>query len=180
MTDTGLFMLVPHARVAGRERQGWQVTHGDRRTLGRIHGRYATLMHRPNSEGTELMDTQSLALTAQVVAGYVAGNKIAANDLPELIATVHRCLHAAAAAAAPPAVPDPAVPIRKSVMPDYIVCLEDGKKLKILKRHIMRVYNLTPEQYRKRWGLPPDYPMTAPNYAKVRSRLAKKMGLGRR
>jgi predicted transcriptional regulator len=117
-----------------------------------------------------------LALTAEIVSAHVANNAVRAGDLPQLIHDVHQALADIGDDKAPAG--SPAVPIKKSIMPDYIVCLEDGKKLKMLKRHLKTAYDLTPEQYRERWQLPPDYPMVAPNYAKTRSRLAKKIGLG--
>ncbi|MBE1236795.1 MucR family transcriptional regulator [Phaeovibrio sulfidiphilus] len=119
--------------------------------------------------------------TAQIVASYVGNNTVAVSELPDLVVSVHRSL---VALSSPPVEveerPQPAVPIRKSVTPDYIICLEDGKKLKMLKRHLKTAYNMTPEEYRERWGLSPDYPMVAPNYAVRRSELAKKIGLGTR
>lgn len=125
-----------------------------------------------------------LALTTEIVASHVANNDVPVSDLPQLIKQVYSTLShlssGAAAAAIAEARPKPAVSIKKSVTPDYIVCLEDGKKLKMLKRHLMTSYKLTPDQYRQRWGLPADYPMVAPNYAKQRSQLAKKIGLGTR
>jgi predicted transcriptional regulator len=120
-----------------------------------------------------------LELTTKVVAAHVANNPIAAADLPSVIATVHQALAALGPEEAA-AKPKPAVSIKQSVKPDYIVCLDDGKKLKMLKRHLKTAYNMTPDDYRKRWGLPSDYPMVAPNYAKQRSALAKKIGLGRK
>ncbi len=120
-----------------------------------------------------------LALTAQIVSAHVASNSVPPDALPGLIRDVHRAVAGLGAAPVPPPErPQPAVPIRKSVFPDYIVCLEDGKKLKMLKRHLMSSYNMTPDQYRERWGLGSDYPMVAPNYAQHRSSLAKKIGLG--
>ena len=120
-----------------------------------------------------------LALTADIVSSHVANNSVAVNDLPQLIQNVFATLSGLTAAPAPVAAPlEPAVPVRQSIKPDYIVCLEDGKKLKMLKRHLKTSYNLSPEQYRERWGLPADYPMVAPDYAKHRSSLAKKIGLG--
>ncbi|MEO1694625.1 MAG: MucR family transcriptional regulator [Pseudomonadota bacterium] len=112
----------------------------------------------------------------------VSNNSVASADLPALIANVSDALRAIDGGRAPmlPEQLKPAVPVRRSVMADYIVCLEDGKKFKSLKRHLRTQYNLTPEEYRERWGLPHDYPMVAPNYAKARSALAKKMGLGTR
>ena len=121
-------------------------------------------------------------LTAEIVSAFVTSNKVEQGELSNLIEKVHLALVKAPAAAAEPEKPVlvPAVPIKKSVMPDYIISLEDGKKFKSLKRHLKGSYNLTPEEYRAKWGLPRDYPMVAPNYAKVRSDLAKKMGLGRK
>ncbi len=123
-------------------------------------------------------------LTAQIVAAYVARNVIQVADLPTLINTVRQSLaglgkpQEQAEAAAEPL--KPAVAIKKSVTPDYIICLEDGKKLKMLKRHLSSSYGMTPDEYRAKWNLPADYPMVAPNYAKSRSDLALKLGLGRR
>jgi len=125
--------------------------------------------------------TEILSLTAKIVAAHVSKNTVAVSDLPNLIKSVHASLADLDKPAATMAErPQPAVPIKKSVTPDYIVCLEDGKKLKMLKRHLKTAYNLTPEQYRERWELAPEYPMVAPNYAKQRSRLAKEIGLGTR
>ena len=123
-----------------------------------------------------------LSLTADVLAAYVSKNPMPMGDLPELIGSIHRSLTGLTAGGreAKAGTPVPAVPIKKSVTPDYIVCLEDGKKFKSLKRHLRTQYNMTPEQYREKWGLPADYPMVAPNYAKARSELAKEMGLGRK
>lgn len=120
-------------------------------------------------------------LATEIVAAYVAGNEVAPQDLPALIRTVHGALREISGAAPAPslaAAQDPAVPIKKSISADYIVCLEDGKKFKSLKRHLRTRYSMTPDQYRAKWGLPHDYPMVAPNYAKERSNLAKRMGLG--
>ena len=121
-------------------------------------------------------------LTAQIVAAYVSNHEIGASSLGGLISAVHAALsHASAGAAEPQAeAPSPAVPIRRSVTPDYIVCLEDGQKFKSLKRHLRRHHDLTPEEYRQKWGLSHDYAMVAPNYARTRSDLAKQMGLGRK
>jgi predicted transcriptional regulator len=119
-----------------------------------------------------------LALTTQIVAAHAGHNAVAPADLPQLIQDVYRTLLTVGAGAAAPERPKPAVPVKKSVFPDYIVCLEDGKRLKMLKRHLKTAYNMTPEDYRERWGLGADYPMVAPNYAKHRSNLAKKIGLG--
>jgi predicted transcriptional regulator len=119
-----------------------------------------------------------LGLTAQIVSAHVSNNAVAPDALPALIQDVYRTLAGVGKDPVQPDKPQPAVPIKKSVFPDHIVCLEDGKKLKMLKRHLKTAYNMTPEQYRERWGLTPDYPMVAPNYAKHRSSLAKKIGLG--
>ena len=122
-----------------------------------------------------------LALTTEIVAAHVSNNTVAVGDLPTLINHVyHSLVNIGSLPSAPPERPQPAVPLKKSVNADYIVCLEDGKKLKMLKRHLKTVYNMTPEAYRERWGLAPDYPMVAPNYARQRSRLAKEIGLGTR
>jgi predicted transcriptional regulator len=121
-----------------------------------------------------------LGFTAQIVAAHVSHNSVSAEALPSLISDVYRVLSDAQQALAPPERPEPAVPIKKSVFPDYIICLEDGKKLKMLKRHLKSAFNLTPEQYRARWDLPPNYPMVAANYARQRSSLAKRIGLGRK
>ena len=120
-----------------------------------------------------------LTLTADIVAAHVSNNSVAVNDLPNLIQNVHSALSGISSApAAPEARPEPKVPIRSSIKPDYIVCLEDGKKLKMLKRHLMTHYQMTPDQYRQKWGLAADYPMVAPNYAEQRRVLAKSIGLG--
>ncbi len=122
-------------------------------------------------------------LTATIVAAYVSRNVLQLADVPSLIATVHQSLVSPAQSqeAVEAAVEQkPAVPIKKSIFPDYIICLEDGKKLKMLKRHLMSSYRMTPDEYRRKWGLSDDYPMVAPNYAKARSDLALKFGLGRR
>jgi len=122
-------------------------------------------------------------LTAEIVAAYVGKNAVAQTELPKLIGDVHRAL---SGAVSQPAVREeqvdmkPAVTVKKSLTADYLICLEDGKKFKSLKRHLRSHYNLSPEQYREKWGLPADYPMVAPNYASARSSLAKRMGLGQR
>ena len=118
------------------------------------------------------------ALTTKIVASHVANNSVVAADLPKLIQQVFEALSNVSSAAAVAERPRPAVPVKRSVTPDYIVCLEDGKKLKMLKRHLKTSYGLTPNEYRERWGLSADYPMVAPNYAAQRSALAKKIGLG--
>lgn len=119
-----------------------------------------------------------LELTAEIVSAHVSNNSVAIADLPTLIQDVYRTLSNIGKEPASAEKPQPAVPVKRSVTPDYIICLEDGKRLKMLKRHLKTAYNMTPEQYRERWQLPPDYPMVAPNYAKTRSSLAKKIGLG--
>ena len=119
-------------------------------------------------------------LTAQIVAAHLANNKLDVAEVPPLIETVHKTLASLGKAKEEQVKQEPAVPIRKSVFPDHIICLEDGKKLKMLKRHLKTAYDLTPDQYREKWGLSRDYPMVAPNYAEHRSSLAKKIGLGRR
>jgi predicted transcriptional regulator len=122
-----------------------------------------------------------LTLTTEIVAAHVSNNTVSVSDLPQLINQVYNSLaNIGNLPATPVERPQPAVPIKKSVQQDYIVCLEDGKKLKMLKRHLKTAYNMTPEAYRERWGLPADYPMVAPNYARQRSRLAKEIGLGTR
>jgi len=128
---------------------------------------------------TESADDTLLTLTADIVAAHVSNNSVAVNDLPNLIQNVHGALSGISGSGAEPAVkPEPKVPIRSSIKPDYIVCLEDGKKLKMLKRHLMTHYQMTPDQYRQKWGLNADYPMVAPNYAEQRRTLAKSIGLG--
>ena len=148
----------------------------------------STEMNSPNMKSkedpmTENMEQDNLIeLTADVVSAYVSNNSIQSSDLPALISEIHAALHQTLGGPAEP-VPEPqkpAVPVKKSVTPDYIICLDDGKKFKSLKRHLRTHYDLTPEDYREKWGLPADYPMVAPNYAKARSMLAKKMGLGQK
>ena len=120
-----------------------------------------------------------ITLTADIVAAHVSNNSVAVNDLPQLIQNVHGALSGLSGApVARESKPEPKVPVRSSVKPDFIVCLEDGKKLKMLKRHLMTHYNMTPDQYRQKWGLNADYPMVAPNYAEQRRTLAKSIGLG--
>ena len=127
----------------------------------------------------QLKTNELLTMTANVVAAYVSNNTVTEGDLSKVIRGVYDTL---ASVGSPGETvkerPAPAVPIKKSVTPDYVICLEDGKKLKMLKRHLKTSYDLTPDEYRERWGLPADYPMVAPNYAKQRSRLARKIGLG--
>ena len=124
--------------------------------------------------------TDFLALTAQIVSAHVGHNSITTEALPALIKSVHAALTNMGSAPAEAPRAEPAVPIKKSVFPDYIVCLEDGKKLKMLKRHLQTAYGMTPDQYRAKWGLPANYPLVAPNYAEHRSTLAKSIGLGRK
>ncbi|GJE47713.1 Transcriptional regulatory protein ros [Methylobacterium tardum] len=120
-----------------------------------------------------------LTLSVDIVSAFVSNNPVPAPELPSLIAAVHATLYGLSQPAAAPAEElRPAVPVRRSVQPDFIVCLEDGKKFKSLKRHLRTHYDMTPDAYRQKWGLPPDYPMVAPNYAAARSSLAKSMGLG--
>ncbi|MCK5273171.1 MAG: MucR family transcriptional regulator [Alphaproteobacteria bacterium] len=120
-----------------------------------------------------------LSLTSDIVAAHVSNNTVAVTDLPGLIEQVYKTLSSVGGAGDAAADrPTPAVPIKKSITPDFIICLEDGKKLKMLKRHLKTAYDMTPDDYRERWGLPSDYPMVAPNYAKQRSKLAKAIGLG--
>ena len=128
------------------------------------------------SEKPNLSDL--LELTTDIVAAHAGNNTVALGDLPQLIQNVYEALAAVGTQPAPAERLRPAVAVKKSVLPDYIICLEDGKRLKMLKRHLKTAYNLTPEEYRKRWSLPADYPMVAPNYTKQRRNLAKKIGLG--
>ena len=125
------------------------------------------------------MNETLITLTADIVSAHVSNNSVAVNDLPQLIQNVHSALSGLGGQAAEPEVrQEPAVSVRSSIKPDYIVCLEDGKKLKMLKRHLMTHYQMTPDAYRQKWGLSSDYPMVAPNYAEQRRTLAKKIGLG--
>jgi predicted transcriptional regulator len=125
-------------------------------------------------------DTATIEMTADVVAAYLTNNPVAASDLPGIIQAVHQALTAAAAgpAAATAPVPEPAVPVKKSITPEFLICLEDGRKFKSLKRHLRTKYDMSPDEYRTKWGLPKDYPMVAPSYAEKRSSLARQMGLG--
>ena len=126
-------------------------------------------------------NSELLSLTADIVAAHVSNNSVAVGDLPRMIADVYDSLSGLGEAPMP--VEEelvPAVAVRSSIKPDFLVCLEDGKKLKMLKRHLKTAYNMTPDEYRQRWGLPSDYPMVAPNYAAQRSKLAKEIGLGTR
>lgn len=130
-----------------------------------------------NLEKNELVE-----LTAEIVSAYVSNNTVVATDLPGVIHNVYDALSKASSAGGQPAKEElkPAVPVKKSVTPEFIICLEDGKKFKSLKRHLRTHHNMTPEEYREKWSLGADYPMVAPNYAEARSSLAKKMGLGQR
>ena len=133
-------------------------------------------MSQEENDAAEMLIT----LTADIVAAHVSNNSVAVSDLPVLIGNVHQALAGlSSSVGAPQAAPEPAVPIRLSVKKDYIVCLDDGKKLKMLKRHLMTHYGMTPDDYRTKWGLPADYPMVAPAYAEQRRVLAKAIGLGR-
>ena len=130
---------------------------------------------------TKIAEEDILRMTADVVAAYVSNNTLPTAQLAEVINAVYGSLKSLDGSA-PEAKQEPlkpAVPVRKSITPDYLVCLEDGKKLKMLKRHLRSTYNMTPDEYRAKWSLPPDYPMVAPNYAEQRSQFAKKIGLGR-
>jgi predicted transcriptional regulator len=132
-----------------------------------------------NSSDKELDSDGFIGLTASIVSAYVSNNSVSAGDLPSLISHVHSALISVSegrGAASEPA--KPAISVKKSVTDDYLICLEDGKHFKSLKRHLKTRYDMSPEQYREKWSLPPDYPMVAPNYAQARSRLAKQMGLG--
>jgi predicted transcriptional regulator len=128
------------------------------------------------------MDDKSeiIEMTADIVSAYVGNNSVSANELPSLIQSVHRALAGVSngTETVESAPKEPAVPVKRSITPDHLVCLEDGRKFKSLKRHLRTKYNMSPEDYRAKWGLPKDYPMVAPNYAKARSELAKQMGLG--
>ena len=121
-----------------------------------------------------------ISLTADIVSAYVSNNTVSASDIPGLISQVHSALMRVSGGQndAQPEPLRPAISVKRSITPDYLVCLEDGKKFKSLKRHLRTQYNMTPESYREKWGLPADYPMVAPNYAAARSQLAKQMGLG--
>jgi predicted transcriptional regulator len=147
-------------------------------------GRDGVLQRRLSEDSVTMADSSTannyIELAADIVSAYVSNNSVSAADLPSLINNVHNALvNVTAGKVEVPAEPlKPVIPIKKSITPDYIVCLEDGKKFKSLKRHLRTQYNLSPEDYREKWGLPADYPMVAPNYAAARSQLAKQMGLG--
>jgi predicted transcriptional regulator len=129
----------------------------------------------------DIDDTDVLKMATGIISAFVANNAVSAADLPELIRTVHATVIDLSKVDAPKVeTPEPAVSIPKSITPDYLVCLEDGRKLKMLKRYLRSRYDMTPEEYRTRWNLPADYPMVAPNYAKLRSQHAKDIGLGKK
>ncbi len=128
----------------------------------------------PKSEN----DTSTIVMVSEIVSAYVSKNSLPPSELPNLIKTVHDALSSPEQGAS--SAPEPAVPIKKSIRPDYVICLEDGKKLKMLKRHLRTAYDMSPDEYRQKWGLASDYPMVAPKYAARRSELAKKIGLGRK
>jgi predicted transcriptional regulator len=123
-------------------------------------------------------DTSTIVMVSEIVSAYVSKNSLPPSELPHLIKTVHDALSSPEQGAS--SAPEPAVPIKKSIRPDYVICLEDGKKLKMLKRHLRTAYDMSPDEYRQKWGLASDYPMVAPKYAARRSELAKKIGLGRK
>ncbi|GAB4524471.1 MAG: MucR family transcriptional regulator [Amphiplicatus sp.] len=130
-------------------------------------------------ENNDLNTTETLHLATEIVAAFVSNNTVSAEKLPALLQEVHDAVKALAkGGTASAGSQEPAVPVKKSITPDYIICLEDGKKLKMLKRYLRTQYNLSPEEYRRKWGLPADYPMVAPNYSKRRSQFAKDIGLG--
>lgn len=137
-------------------------------------------MSEPTKPSTD--ENELLRMTAEIVAAYVGNNSLSANQVPEIVRTVGAALRQIEKGenGSEKTVGKPAVPIRKSVTPDFIICLEDGRKLKMLKRHLRTTFGLTPDEYRARWGLAADYPMVAPNYAKRRSEFAKKIGLGQK
>ena len=134
-----------------------------------------------NAAPENISKEQLLEMTTEIVSAYVGNNTIAAGELNELIVSIHDSLHNlnTGGVEVEPEPIKPAVPVRRSVTPDYLICLEDGKRLKMLKRHLRTTYGLSPDDYRAKWGLPADYPMVAPNYAQQRSEFAKKIGLGK-
>ncbi|MEM7438605.1 MAG: MucR family transcriptional regulator [Pseudomonadota bacterium] len=127
----------------------------------------------------QIRERDPMLYTAQIVAGYLQGNQVDATDIASVVETVHQTVKVLCSESLPPSGQRPAVPVEKSITPDHIICLEDGKKFKMLKKHLMTHYGMTPEQYRSKWGLPVDYPMVAPNYAAKRQELAKASGLGK-
>lgn len=130
-------------------------------------------------ENASVRASDCVAYAAEIVSAYVRNNKVQTSELPDLIRNVHRSLLELGGAIAEPERQTPAVPVKKSIQHDYLICLEDGLKFKSLKRHLRSKYDLSPDEYREKWGLPADYPMVAPGYSAQRSKLAKKMGLGR-
>jgi len=130
------------------------------------------------SKNNTIVFGDAVQLASEIVAAYASKNTLKADELPEILQTVYEAVSGLASDPHYAGAREPAVAIKQSITPDYIICLEDGKKLKMLKRYLRTHYEMSPEDYRRKWGLPPDYPMTAPNYAKRRSRLAKKIGLG--
>ena len=129
----------------------------------------------------ESSETDILGMTTRIVSSFVSNNTVPASDLPGLIRSVHAAMNQLSAGIEAEAETlSPAVPVSKSITPDFLICLEDGRKLKMLRRYLRSRYSMTPEEYRERWNLPADYPMVAPNYAKLRSRHAKDIGLGRK
>jgi predicted transcriptional regulator len=146
---------------------------------GRWHPGNGTRSWKDKPMADTAANQDLLGLTAEIVSAHVSNNPVSISDLPNLIQEVYRTLaHMGQPQATPAEKPQPAVPIKKSVTPEFLICLEDGKKLKMLKRHLKTAFNLTPDQYREKWGLSADYPMVAPNYTKHRSSLAKRIGLG--
>mgnify|MGYP003574908568 CR=1 FL=1 len=145
---------------------------------------FAYIFANEGRKGNGLVDEERnsrlVNLTADIVVAHVANHSIAVSDVPIMIHVVHSALSSLGQAAAAAETPEPAVPVRSSIKPDYIVCLEDGRKLKTLKRHLMAHYGMTPADYRAKWGLPANYPMVAPRYAEARRSIAKAVGLGRR
>jgi predicted transcriptional regulator len=146
---------------------------------------FAAVKWIPNIEGLSGVSSPArpddlLALTAQIVSAHVSNNRLDASELPGLITSVFQTISSVGAVPVEVEKQQPAVSVKKSVFPDYLICLEDGKKLKMLKRHLATSYQMTPDQYRHKWGLPANYPMVAPNYAEKRSSLAKSIGLGRK
>ncbi|WP_420419847.1 MucR family transcriptional regulator [Pacificispira sp.] len=134
-----------------------------------------------DTDNSSVSSSDLLQLTSNIICAHVSNNSVPTTELSALIDQVYRTLeHIGATQEQESVGPIPAVPVKKSVHADYLICLEDGKKLKMLKRHLRTAFDMTPEQYRERWGLPPDYPMTAPNYSKQRSRFARESGLGQR
>lgn len=140
------------------------------------------MLNNVTNQPTERLNpTELLNFTTDIVAAYLSNNTVPLEEVPQVVNTVYQALNKLSIhGCAVTDRPEPAVPIKKSIFDDYVICLEDGKKLKMLKRHLKTAYNMTPEQYRERWGLGSDYPMVAPNYAKKRSALAMQIGLGRK